>query len=109
MEVRVSMAKGPEKKIQNAAIKYAESYGVAAIRLSLGPGVYTGWPDVLFLIPGGRPLFIEFKAPGKPPTPKQRARIDHLVVAGYDVEVCDNIEDANCIMQGAITATRLCS
>jgi hypothetical protein len=50
------------------------------------------WPDRLFFIPGGRPLLIEFKKPGKVPTPKQAHRIKELRELGYDVEVCDSKE-----------------
>lgn len=101
------MVKGPEKKIQDAAIKYAERYGIASIRLQFAPGVYTGWPDVVFLISGGRPLFIEFKAPGKVPTLKQFARINYLFKVGYDVKICDNIEDAKKAIHEAGTTARL--
>jgi hypothetical protein len=84
------VAKTIEKGIQDAVIKYARGHGIECIRMFFGPGIQTGWPDVLFLIPGGRPLFIEFKAPGKKPTLKQKRKIWLLKKSGYDVGACDN-------------------
>ena len=82
-----------EKKIQNAAIKYATSLGIPTIRMFFGPGIQTGWPDVLFLIPGGRSLFIEFKAPGNEPTKKQEKKlIDKLKYLPGTYEVIFTVE-----------------
>lgn len=53
-----------------------------------------GWPDRIFLIPGGRPFFIEFKAPGEEPTERQLYRLLCLNTWGYPAVVCDNVEDA---------------
>ncbi len=89
--VEEAMAKTEEGKIQNAIIKYAGGFGVHTIRMYFGPGMQTGWPDVLFLLPSGTPLFIEFKVPGKTPTAKQNRKIGILEEAGYHVEVCDNL------------------
>ncbi len=84
------MAKTEEGKIQDAVIKYANGLGIRTIRMYFGPGIQTGWPDVLFLLPGGRPLFIEFKKPGEGPTPKQERKIQILRDNGYDVKLCDD-------------------
>lgn len=96
------MAKTEEGKIQDAVIKYGNRYGVRTIRMYFGPGIQTGWPDVLFLIPGGRPLFIEFKKPGEKPTAKQRIKIALLEEAEYDVEVHDTILFATAAIDDAI-------
>jgi hypothetical protein len=88
------MAKTVEGKIQGSVITHANKHGIRTIRMYFGPGIQTGWPDVLFLIPGGRPLFIEFKAPGNEPTPKQEEKIEILKEAGYDVTWCDSRTDA---------------
>jgi len=54
-----------------------------------------GWPDVLFLIPGGRPLLMEFKRPGKGLEPLQAERKRDLNKLGYDVlGPIDNVEIA---------------
>jgi hypothetical protein len=83
-----------EKKIQAAAIRYADKVGVPSIRMVFRYGVRAGWPDVLFLIPGGAPLFIEFKSPGKKPTKLQLFRIRKLKELGYNVHVCDGANEA---------------
>jgi hypothetical protein len=51
-----------------------------------------GVPDHIF-IKDGRIVFIEFKAPGKPPTPLQARTIRKMLNAGAEVHVCDSIED----------------
>jgi len=91
-----------EKRIQNKAIEHAKGRGIRTIRLALQPGVARGWPDVLFLIPGGRPLFIEFKAPGKRPSEVQKLRIAQLKEDGYAVAVSDNLDHACSIIDQQI-------
>ena len=81
-----------EREVQQPVIKYATSLGIKHIRLYFGAGMRVGWPDVLFLIPGGTALFIEFKATGKRPTKKQQLKITLLIALGFSCYVCDNIE-----------------
>lgn len=83
-----------EKDIQRLAIQHAERLGIQCIRLVFRPGLRAGWPDVLFLIPGGKPLFIEFKSRSKSPTPLQERRLRELWDAGYDCLWCDSLQDA---------------
>lgn len=58
-----------------------------------------GVPDRLCAIPSnhGEPLtfFIEFKAPGRRPTPLQKADHDARRIAGYSVYVIDCYEDVD--------------
>ena len=91
-----------EKEIQQPVIRYATLRGVPHIRLYFGPGMRVGWPDVLFLIPGGIALFIEFKATGKRPTAKQRLKITLLIGLGFACHVCDNIEEGKKIIDSAL-------
>lgn len=89
-----------EATLQRRVIAFAKKQDVDVIRLVFAPGAAAGWPDVLFLIPGGRPLFIEFKAAGKKPTPLQAFRHGQLKAAGYDVYVHDDYDAAcRCITQ----------
>lgn len=44
-----------------------------------------GVPDRLVCLPGGRVVFVELKAPGKTPTPLQRARHKELRKLGFVV------------------------
>lgn len=83
---------GPEAKIERKATHDAEhKLGIMSVKWGVD-----GWPDRIFLMPGGRPFFIEFKAPGEEPDPRQQFRIECLVKWGYDVEVHD---DSNLAIQ----------
>jgi hypothetical protein len=46
---------------------------------------------------GGRVVFIEFKAPGKKPTPLQAAWHARLRALGFEVHVIDNVSDFEAI------------
>jgi hypothetical protein len=48
-----------------------------------------GYPDRIGLLPGGRVLFCEAKAPGETPRKDQRARIRKLRKLGFVVAVVD--------------------
>jgi transposase len=45
----------------------------------------------------GRATFIEFKAPGKKPTPLQAAWHSRLRALGFEVHVIDNVSDFEAI------------
>jgi len=83
-----------EKKIQKKSIEHAHRRGIRTIRMYFGPGMQTGWPDVLFLIPGGNPLFIEYKSLGQEPSKKQYKKIGYLKEAGYEARWTDNLEES---------------
>lgn len=53
-----------------------------------------GWPDRLFLLPGGCPLFVEFKRPGEDLRPDQVRIRERLRRNGYWVESCHDAYDA---------------
>lgn len=89
-----------EIAIEQKVVKEAKKLGVIGLKLT-SPG-NTGVPDRLFLIPGGRPLFVEFKAPGGRLSSKQLHWIDILVQAGYNVGVHDNVEDAMASIRRAL-------
>lgn len=57
-----------------------------------GPGD-RGKPDRLFVGPGGRTLFVEFKAPGKRPRKLQLWFFSQMSELGHCVQVIDNVED----------------
>lgn len=81
---------GPEATIEQWVKEQAKvRYGVESAKWGKD-----GWPDDLFFVPGGKPLVIEFKAPGEPPMPRQAYRIQFLRRLGYDVEVHDDREKA---------------
>ena len=94
--------KQTEKSTQTEAIKHANQKGIKTIRMYFGPGIQTGWPDVLFLLFGGRPCFIEFKSPGKEPTKKQWRKINELRDVGYNAWWADDLETAKRMIDLAI-------
>lgn len=52
------------------------------------PG-FTGLPDRICLLAGGRVAFVELKSPGKKPEPHQLRRHTLLRSLGFQVEVID--------------------
>lgn len=52
------------------------------------------YPDRVFWLPGGKPLFIEFKRPGEPLRKNQQKKCEWLRQLGYSVKVFDNVADA---------------
>lgn len=52
-------------------------------------------PDRIVLLPQGRIIFVELKAPGKKPRPIQKYRIKELTTLGFRVEIIDSIEGIN--------------
>lgn len=66
-------------------------FGVFNIKLR---GTERGYPDRLFFMLGGMPLFIEFKRPGCELTEYQKMIHERLRHASYTVEVHDNVEVA---------------
>ena len=86
-----------ESQIERAFCrKVRERGGVPAKFVS--PGL-AGVPDRLLLLPGGRTLFIEFKAPGGHLRALQRKRHDELRSLGFDVRVIDSHESANLLLE----------
>ena len=61
-----------------------DKLGVPSLLLQLKHDA--GWPDVMFLVPGGRPLLMEFKRPGFELEPLQEERRATLLKLGYDAE-----------------------
>lgn len=50
----------------------------------------TGVPDRMILLPGGRIIFAELKAPGKKPSPVQKLQHEKIKKLGFEVLVIDN-------------------
>jgi hypothetical protein len=75
-------------------------YGLRSLQLNLRQDA--GWPDRVYLIPGGRPLFLEFKRAGEDARPLQAHHIELLRGLGYDVWVADTYEDAMAIIDEAL-------
>lgn len=81
-----------EASIEREVVKWANLRGVDSIKIETSSRV--GFPDRLFFVNGGKPLFIEFKKSGKEATKKQLQVLRDLSLKSYDAIVCDNVDDA---------------
>ena len=95
-----------ESKIENKAVALVYKYlGIEGKKLNIiGED---GYPDRIFWVPGGKPLMIEFKIPGKEPRPKQKQVHNYLRELGYRVEVHDNAIKAFESVIAAVDTTQL--
>jgi hypothetical protein len=84
------MIKVEESKIERYLKKQIELLGGQALKF-ISPGV-SGVPDRIVLLPHGRLIFIELKAPGKKTRPIQEYRIKKIRDLGFRVEIIDSIE-----------------
>lgn len=84
-----------KSRIESPVVKRAlTELLVPSIPIKLVAGSETGRPDDLFLIPYGKPLFIEFKWGEFKSEPKQEYWHGILRNLGYDVQVHNNVEQA---------------
>ena len=79
-----------ESYIERMLKKKVEQVGGKALKF-VSPG-WAGAPDRLVLLPGGRLVFVELKAPGRKPRPLQLKRHEELLALGFDVVVVDSLE-----------------
>ena len=91
-----------ERDIEKAVCRWAEKNGWLAFKWVSPQN--RGVPDRLF-IKDGRVVAIEFKAPGKKPTPSQELVHDILQDAGLEVYVIDNVEAGRLVL-GTVPAER---
>lgn len=82
-----------EKTIEAALCRRVKKLGGLCEKLTT-PG-RRSCPDRLVTMPGGKIIFVELKAPGKMPTPKQQADHDRRRALGCRVIVIDSLDDAN--------------
>lgn len=79
-----------ESKIENRFKKEIEKIGGKALKF-VSPGM-SGVPDRIVLLPGGRIVFVELKAPGEKLRALQVYRKKQLENLGFKVECIDSIE-----------------
>ena len=79
-----------EKVFERTLSKYVNDNGGIAVKL-LSQFV-NGLPDRMYLLPGGRALFVEFKSTGKKPTRIQEHIIGRIRKIGFTVLVVDSPE-----------------
>lgn len=79
-----------EKVFERTLSKYVNDNGGIAVKM-LSQFV-NGLPDRMYLLPGGRALFIEFKSTGKKPTRIQEHIMGRIRKLGFTVLVVDSPE-----------------
>ena len=82
-----------ETRVESNLITRIEKLGGKCWKF-VSPG-NRGVPDRLVLLPGGRAVFIELKAPKKKASLQQLKRISELKALGFEVEVLDTVEKIN--------------
>lgn len=91
-----------EVDTESRVCAWADKHGVMHIKLNLQ--FRRGWPDRMFLVPGGRPLLIEFKRPGKQLEPLQAHVISKLKALNYDVHWTSKAEEAIYLIASRVSA-----
>lgn len=95
----VAFARGEnmkEKEIESYLRNRTKAEGGKAYKW-VSPG-NTGVPDRIVLLPGGKIIFVELKAPGKKPTPIQLRVHEQLRHLGFDVRVIDSKSGVDAMM-----------
>lgn len=82
-----------ESKIEKRLKKEIELIGGKALKF-VSPGV-SGVPDRIVLLPHGKIVFVELKAPGKKLRAMQEYRAKELRKLGFRVECIDSIDKIN--------------
>lgn len=81
-----------EATIERRFFKHVQRHGCVPLKLTLHGN--RGWPDRLVLAPGARTFWVEFKRPGKQPTPLQRRRHRYLRALGFETCITDSSDYA---------------
>ena len=82
-----------ERDIENALIRRVKQLGGKCEKF-VSPG-RRSVPDRLVTLDGGVIIFVELKAPGKKPTPKQAKDHQSRIALGCDVRVIDSLEEVD--------------
>ena len=96
---------GQESKIEKTVKSYARSKGFY-VRKFKSPG-NRAVPDSLFLSPAGVVVFIEFKAPGKEPSPTQQREINEINKRNGRAYAVDSITKGKEIIDSILKVTVL--
>ena len=81
------MGSSREREIERKLVEAVRKTGGLALKF-VSPG-WSGAPDRIVLLPGGKAGFVEVKAPGKKPRPLQVRRKKQLEQMGFKVFVLD--------------------
>lgn len=87
-----------ESRVENYLKRRVERLGGKAYKWA--PVGVVGVPDRMVLLPGGKVIFIELKAPGEKPRKIQEYRAKELRKLGFQVECLDTIEKVDLFIKG---------
>ena len=87
-----------EKTIEKKLREQIQAKSGMALKFS--SPYYTGMPDRIVLMPGGRICFVELKKPGETPTERQKVVHAKLRGLGFSVAVVDSVESLEAFMEG---------
>jgi hypothetical protein len=79
-----------ESRVERYLKRQVEKIGGKAYKWN--PTGVIGVPDRMVLLPGGKVIFVELKAPGEKPRKIQAYRAKELSKLGFQVECLDTIE-----------------
>lgn len=85
-----------ENKIEKKLVNEIEKIGGKALKF-ISPGL-SGAPDRIVILPGGKIIFIELKAPGKKLRPLQEYRAKEFRKLGLDVRCIDSTEEIKALI-----------
>lgn len=86
-----------EKNIEGYLRDKVKAAGGMAYKF-VSPG-NAGVPDRIVLLPGGKLVFVELKAPGKKPTALQQAQQRRIQALGFKVCIIDSKQYVDDLMQ----------
>lgn len=86
-----------ESKIENKLKREVKRIGGWPLKFT-SPGT-NGVPDRILLMPGGKAIFVECKAPGEKPRKLQQERIKKLRSLGFKVEIVDSYKAIRKLIQ----------
>ena len=89
-----------EKALEQKLVRMVRGQDGIAFKF-VSPGM-AGGPDRLVLLPGGRAVFCELKAPGKAPRALQQRRIKQLRALGFKVYVVECEEQIEALIRDVI-------
>lgn len=88
-----------EEKTEQDVVDWWEAQGEIQIKLNIMGR--RGWPDRIFFVPGGKPVFIEFKRVKEKARKLQAYIHKQLREKGYDVYIADTAEQGKAILASA--------
>lgn len=95
----IALPKTPETIVRDPVKNWAKRLGLIHFRMSQARGVSTGRPDDWFGSAHGTSCFVEFKAPGESPKPKQLWVMSELSKAQHNVFWADDPDRAIILLQ----------